>query len=1541
MSEGPTEVVSFDRLAESFVARLRRGERPALSEYVNRHPEHAGDIVDLFPALAEMEGLKPSVDNTTGLLLPDGAVGCAPNPNQLGDYRILRLIGQGGMGVVYEARRESLSAHVALKVLHSRFRADGSFVRRFRNEARAAARLHHTNIVPVFDFGEHDGILYYVMQYIPGQGLDRVLADVKLLRESGMADGPAADPSARLARSVAQGLLTGQFVNRMPGSSQSRLPTEPDSAAGFAITDVTITPATGPPEPSSMVSALGGSGPGAGPSRYHREIARIGAQVADALAHAHSLGILHRDIKPPNLLLDARGSGWVTDFGLAKCEDAEAALTDPGDVLGTLRYMAPERLSGHSDRSGDTYALGATLYEMLALRPVFDARDRMLLVRQILHDEPRPLRTVDPRVSRDLETIVRKAMAKEIGSRYASAAEMSEDLRLYLEDRPLKNARHTTNAERSYRWCRRNPLAAGLGAAAAALLLAILVVSTVAAIREKTSNANLERELKNVEAAKTDAMKQLARAEVADREKGEKLWEANLATARASRYSGRPGRRFDALAALARAAELGRQLGHQPESFSKLRNEAIAALALPDLKITKEFGRWTSDLVSVDVNADFDLFATSDHSGRCIVRRIADDVEVARLPPTSRPRTIVFGADRWLADVDPSGSVKIWDIAAPVPEVRVDDRRAVAGQDYRRDGGGLGPSLDFRPDGGLVAILHADGSLTTHELPSGKRRLNLPPRPISLASFIRLHPRLPYLILTSAPPASTRIIHLETGASAEVKIPWSDGGSYRADWSDDGRTLTIPGNYGQGIAIYEFTGDPPVARLLKTGPGVPGWSSVALNRSGDRLFSRGENHATVMTDLSSGRVLFSPPNFVSLPYLPPILKADRERRRLFPARVDDPVRRFGYWSVAEGQECRLIVPDSPKMYGIWVGISPDARLAMGVSDHRVLFYDLDRGREAGSIPFGDLGTFNFYVALDPSGCLLTSTFDGCFRWPVRPDTAAPGTVVVGPPERLGLTPSINQTSVSRDGKVIAQARISKPAGGPQDGGWLLHPGRGEPARNLHPGQYIGHAHVTPDGKWAAFGGSPGPVFVHDAETGEQVWSRPGVNGYCQFSPDGKWLGTDIDNGRLFAVGTWQPGPQLGHGFLTCFSRDGKLAILSTGEGPLRLVEVATGREVARFEDPDKGSDHAALSADGATLVSHHNDGLRVWDLRLIRSELSKIGLDWDAPPFPPKSKAEGPLTVKIVGADLLDPGSAASRVHRLLTPLLKADGTGVILACADDLIRSGWHDAGLAIYDASIRRDPAAPRLRMHRGLEYFQRRRWEAAAEDFRLALAGELPGEIQGQARIRLACVYHELGRHADAASTLATELEEPSDTRNGVEQVGLRLLLAEFFDLVGQPNLARKQRGAAAKIYATPALAANNLAWEWLVPKARSPLGDNERNITAAVLLARKAVALAPGEAIYGNTYGLALYRDGRIAEARSVLEANLALGKGSMDAWDLFPLAMCQHRLGDPGAARISYDRAVAWSKSHAGRLGGSARELADLEAEAGRLVDAAK
>jgi eukaryotic-like serine/threonine-protein kinase len=166
----------FDRLAESFLERYRRGERPSISEYLENYPEHATDIRDLFPALVEVEQLKsagaPDTRFRTG----------SPTLSRLGDYQILGVVGEGGMGIVYEAIRESLRSRVALKIMHPRFRENAGYLRRFHVEACAAASLHHTNIVSVFDYGETDGVVYYAMPYIAGQSLEKVLQDVRRIR---------------------------------------------------------------------------------------------------------------------------------------------------------------------------------------------------------------------------------------------------------------------------------------------------------------------------------------------------------------------------------------------------------------------------------------------------------------------------------------------------------------------------------------------------------------------------------------------------------------------------------------------------------------------------------------------------------------------------------------------------------------------------------------------------------------------------------------------------------------------------------------------------------------------------------------------------------------------------------------------------------------------------------------------------------------------------------------------------------------------------------------------------------------------------------------------------------------------------------------------------------------------------------------------------------------------------------------------------------------------------------------------------------------
>ena len=229
-------------------------------------------------------------------------------------------------------------------------------------------------------------------------------------------------------------------------------------------------------------------------------MARLGVQAADALAYAHGQRVLHRDVKPSNLLLDRQGTLWLTDFGLAKDDGDD--LTRTGDIVGTLRYMAPERFKGVSDPRTDVYALGVTLYEMLTLRPAFPTPDRVLLIQQITKEDPPRPRAIDPTIPRDLETIVLKAIEKEPGRRYPTAADMAEDLRRFLADRPIK-ARRASWREQAWRWCRRNPgIAASLSSALAFLVLLVVGLS-FAALR--VWHAKLD-----VESAKAEIEKRLA-----------------------------------------------------------------------------------------------------------------------------------------------------------------------------------------------------------------------------------------------------------------------------------------------------------------------------------------------------------------------------------------------------------------------------------------------------------------------------------------------------------------------------------------------------------------------------------------------------------------------------------------------------------------------------------------------------------------------------------------------------------------------------------------------------------------------------------------------------------------------------------------------------------------------------------------------------------------------------------------------------------------------------------------------------------------------
>ena len=425
---------------------------------------------------------------------------------RIAGYRVVGELGRGGMGTVYEAVHMGLDRPVALKVLGVHAAPDSSARRRFLNEARTAAGLHHTHIVPVFDVGQVGGLCYYAMQRIEGSGLDRVVRQLRRVRQfgdGGGASGVGTKPGLGVSRLPDSHSASGRSsvnsrVSRLWFRVSSRWPwLKPGSSGsdsrGERIGTTGSIPSSAPYETVNRILSFTGLGdstaswdtsgrraadqdrrecggssaivPGAlatlaggdrasrrrddeplptfdtpRGSAYFRWVATVGFQAADALAHAHHQGVIHRDVKPSNLLVDAKGSIWVTDFGLAR-RLADPGMTHHDSLLGTPRYMSPEQArTGSIDGRTDVYSLGATLYELLALRPPFDGQTAAELLDQIGQDEPLPPR-IDPRIPLDLETIVLKALAKRPGDRYATAAALAEDLTRFLNREPVKARR--------------------------------------------------------------------------------------------------------------------------------------------------------------------------------------------------------------------------------------------------------------------------------------------------------------------------------------------------------------------------------------------------------------------------------------------------------------------------------------------------------------------------------------------------------------------------------------------------------------------------------------------------------------------------------------------------------------------------------------------------------------------------------------------------------------------------------------------------------------------------------------------------------------------------------------------------------------------------------------------------------------------------------------------------------------------------------------------------------------------------------------------
>jgi serine/threonine protein kinase/WD40 repeat protein len=584
-------------LAEEFSARVRQGQMPEIEDYARKHPNLSERIRALFPTLMLLEGMAAGKPPTDGPAVSGGEL--APGIT-FGNFRIEKEVGRGGMGVVYEATHLALNKRVALKVLPIQGPRQAGQLERFLREAQTAAALHHTNIVPVFDVGQVNGVPYYAMQYIEGRGLDRVLRELEP-REAKPPPAPAVQPPTVIEARPAPRTSATQAQTLAP-----RVPLPALEPAAVA---------SGPSlEETSRAASVAASARREHGNFFHW-VAEIGIQSAEGLAHAHQRGVIHRDIKPSNLILDERGVVWITDFGLARRSE-DPVLTKSGVMLGTPRYMSPEQAEAarkNIDHRTDIYSLGATLYELLTRRPAFDGPTPLDIVLKIIERSPAPPRQLNPAVPRDLETIVLKAMAKRPEDRYQTAAELADDLRRYLKLEPIK-ARRIGLVGRTIRWSRRNPRLAAVTGTAAAIVLVLSAIYYWSLVNENARTlqalAGEQVALRKTTAAlaeakknREDAEKQRDRARDAQENAQDHLCRSLYEQARAVRISGRTGRRWKTLDLLKEAEKLRSRLrpvaAHPSGSpalptQAELRTEAVAALLLRDaqciLEVTEQMG---------------------------------------------------------------------------------------------------------------------------------------------------------------------------------------------------------------------------------------------------------------------------------------------------------------------------------------------------------------------------------------------------------------------------------------------------------------------------------------------------------------------------------------------------------------------------------------------------------------------------------------------------------------------------------------------------------------------------------------------------------------------------------------------------------------------------------------------------------------------------------------------------------------------------------------------------------------------------------------
>lgn len=1132
----------IDLMLEDFSRRVRDGENPSVESYVRQNPLLEREIREALSIAGQLESVQLKEDR----LRNRAASTSDPFPN-LSKYRFVREIGRGGMGIVYEAEHVDLPRRVALKVLASHLNQSPIAKKRFQREARAASKLQHPNIISIHEVAEEHGILYFTMPLIQGMALDQVIARLRQREDSGFTRDFFVDAPINQSDS--------------PSPSPTPLPSLTSSKKlienhGDVPLSVTIT---------TLIEGRDSSSRGVTSQSYFRSVGKLGQQIASAIAYAHAQGVLHRDIKPANLLLDAKGTVWVSDFGLAKDLNEESTMT--GDLVGTIRYMAPERFSGTCDGRSDIYGIGLVLYELCTLRPVFEQVNRLQMldtIRTRALPEPKLLVASIPM---DLNTIISKAIEHDPKQRYGSASALEEDLHRFLNHQPIM-ARKIPAIRRMAMWCQRNPMASSLLATISLSLLSITLLSW-------QSNANLRIESQAAESARDEAIAARSLSEAS-------AWESKLIAIRAVRTSRRPGQRYEALRLAKELNALPVPNGH---ASTELRQEVFGALCNADFSERESWLELPDDHYVNAVSDDFQLLAMSDLSGNVSILEASSKRVLHKLPGRGDVSTYEgakFSADNQhiLVHFADLREVNLWRIQGTVPVLRKTFSNVL---DHA-----------FSPDAVSLAILDYDHQLSLFDLASLNAGDGIP---LPETGPMGWNPSLSQIAV------GRQIVDLSNHAIA-VQDVGKFGRVKELEWHPDGKQIAYIIDEDK-LIFWDTLRNCEIEYLnrLRSKGGL----MAAYNRSGSKLITTEWANVYSVYDAHLGDLLLRTSGGQS------VLTFSKDDKRFG---VDVSPNKMRLFDFAAGDEMQIIdyrtlASDGSQLFNSGRStISADGRwMIMKVLFGSVIF-DLERSEFVPSIelPGTPLG-------FEPSGELLMHYTYGIMRWTFRWDEQGNQLKVALAEEAL-FFPSVTPWARSSNGKYIGIPRLSEST--------LIGHFEGDQFQfdfDLGPQSDVRHCSFTPDGRFVALGshGIQKPELpslrVWDLETGQCVLEqRRAPTAWPEFSLDGRWLFVKDKSQRVLRVGTWEEQPHPNAQLTEVRSSpDGRFLICGGGDGIIDLVESKDLNLIAKLAVPlSEVISPLYLSEQAEQLVFRTLSGQRFGsiNIRSIHDQLMELNPSW-------------------------------------------------------------------------------------------------------------------------------------------------------------------------------------------------------------------------------------------------------------------------------------------------------------------------------------------